>query len=160
MPKRPFVKQFRGPSYLSSEPDHIDHPAAELLRQWRDQGVPADSDSPPWTVEQKDECIRRGCHYSATEHADFIRDEMANFVENKFWMVLPYDLVRGLPHLMLLPAAIKEEREHKPRLLCDHSWDWGWPAINETTCDDIQSRTTTTPEKACRSVPSRISELE
>ena len=50
-----FVTEFRGPSYLSSELDNIDHPAAALLRLWRDHGVPADSDSPPWTQEQKDE---------------------------------------------------------------------------------------------------------
>ena len=67
-----FVTAFRGPSYLSSELDNIDHPAAELLRQWRDHGVPAECDSPPWTKAQKDECIQRGCHYSASEHADFI----------------------------------------------------------------------------------------
>ena len=34
---------------------------------------------------------------------------------------------------MLWPAAIKEERNRKPRLLCDHSWDWGWDSINDTT---------------------------
>ena len=95
--------------------------------------MPANCESPPWTHEQKDECIYRGCHYSDTEHADFIREEMADFVENKFWMVLPYELVRDLLPLMLSPAAIKEERERKLHLLCDHSWDWGWPAINETT---------------------------
>ena len=34
---------------------------------------------------------------------------------------------------MLWPAAVKEERERKPRLLCDHSWDWGWDSLNDTT---------------------------
>ena len=51
---------------------------------------------------------------------------MAEFIENKFWMVLPYELVSDTPQLMLSPAAIKEERERKPRFLCDHSWQWGW----------------------------------
>ena len=67
-----FVNEFRGPSYLSPELDNIDHPAAKLLRQWRDHGVPAKCDSPPWTEAQKDRCIQQGCHYSASEHADFI----------------------------------------------------------------------------------------
>ena len=58
---------------------------------------------------------------------------MADNIENKFWMVLPHDQVRGLPQLMLSPAAAKEERERRPRLLCDHSWDFGWPSINEIT---------------------------
>ena len=34
-----FVNEFRGPSYLSPELDNVDHPAATLLRMWRDEGV-------------------------------------------------------------------------------------------------------------------------
>ena len=49
-----FVHEFRGPSYLAPELDELDHPAADLLRQWRDEGVPVLSDSEPWTLEQKD----------------------------------------------------------------------------------------------------------
>ena len=39
---------------------------------------------------------------------------MATFMEDKFWMVLPYELVRELVELMLWPAAVKEERERNP----------------------------------------------
>ena len=88
-----FVTEFRGRSYLSPGLDDIDHPAAALLRRWRDEGVPAESHSTPWTDDQKDECIRRGCHQSAKDHADFLRDEMAGFIHNRFWVVLPYELV-------------------------------------------------------------------
>jgi len=55
-----FVKGFRGPSYLSNELDHLDHPAVSVLRQWQDEGVPVHTSSPPWTDDQKDECIQRG----------------------------------------------------------------------------------------------------
>ena len=123
---------FRGPSYLADSIDDVDHPAKDLLRLWRDFGVPANTDSEPWSLEQKDACINRGCHQSATEHSDFLREEMAEFIENRFWVVLPYDLVRHLVE-MLWPAAVKEERDRKPRLLCDHSWPWGWPSLNECT---------------------------
>ena len=128
-----FVQEARGPTYLSSRLEEISHPAIPLLQRWRDKGVPAKSSSPPWTQEQKDHCIQRGCHVSAIEHQDFLRGEMTEFVENGFWAVLPYDVVRDLEALQLWPAAIKEERDRKPRLLCDHSWPWGWPSINETT---------------------------
>ena len=57
---------------------------------------------------------------------------MANFIDHKQWVVLPYDDVRHLP-LMFSPAAVKDERDRKPRLLCDHSWSWHWESINETT---------------------------
>ena len=134
-----FVESFRGRSYLAPELDTIDHPAAELLRNWRDAGVPADMNCPPWTAEMKDYCIERGCHKSANEHAEFLREELSEFVESKYWVVLPYQTVRNLEHLMLSPAAVKEERERKPRLLCDHSWPWaGWPSINDCPGQQIR----------------------
>ena len=79
-----FVNEFRGPSYLSSGLDDCEHPAADLLRLWRDHGVPAETDSPPWTDQQKDESIRLGCHPSASEHSTFLHEEMADFIESKF----------------------------------------------------------------------------
>ena len=53
-----FVNEFRGRSYLAKNIDDIEHPASELLRQWRDDGVPAETCSPPWTTKQKDYCIQ------------------------------------------------------------------------------------------------------
>ena len=88
-----FVRDFRGRSYLSPDLDEANHPAIPLLRRWRDSGVPAQTDSAPWSDDQKDECIRRGCHHSANQHAAFLREEMAEFIENKFWVVFPYHLV-------------------------------------------------------------------
>ena len=128
-----FVTEFRGRSYLAPMLEQLDHPAAELLCRWRNDGVPAETDSSPWTDDQKDLCIQRGCHLSAKEHSSFLRDEMAEFIESRFWVVLPYRQVRHLPSLQLSPAAVKEERDRKPRVLCDHSWPWGWPPVNETT---------------------------
>ena len=46
-----FVKQFRGPSYLSENLDSLDHPAAVLLKLWKDLGVPVHSLSEPWTLK-------------------------------------------------------------------------------------------------------------
>ena len=129
-----FVNEFRGRSYLATELDNIEHPAAELLQKWRDEGVPALSDSPPWTKEQKDHCIQRGCHQSAKEHAEFLREEMAEFIESKFWVVLPSNLIQDEEDIMFSPSAVKDERNRKPRLLCDHSWQWlGWDSVNEST---------------------------
>ena len=91
--------------------------------------MPARTSSEPWPVETRDLYVERGCHRSATEHASFLREEMAEFITSKFWMVLPYQVVRDLPELQLSPAAVKDERDRKPRLLCDHSW---YP-VNETT---------------------------
>ena len=59
-----------------------------------------------WTTKQRDACVNQGCHQSANLHSNFLREEMATFMEDKFWVVLPYELVRELAELML-PAAVK-----------------------------------------------------
>jgi hypothetical protein len=111
------VDRFRGRSYLSPGLNSIDHPTADLLLQWRGEGTPALTSLPPWSGDLlKDTLIERGCHRSANEHADFLREEMAEFIESRFWTVLPYHLIRDLPQLQLSPAAVKEERERKQAL--------------------------------------------
>ena len=128
-----FARDFQGRSYLAEGLDSVDHPAAPLLRRWRDEGVPVLSSAEPWTAEQKDAAVARGCHPSASEHSEFLRNEMAEFIDNKFWAVLPYSMVKHLD-LRFSPAAVKDERNRKPRLLCDHSWPWPWsPSVNDTT---------------------------
>lgn len=117
-----FVEQFRGRSYLSEKLESVQHPASDLLIRWRDEGVPVLSSDQPWSQALKDERFERGCHKSANEHSEFLREELAEFIESGFWVVLPYCLVKDLPNLQITPAAVKEERERKPRLLCDHSW--------------------------------------
>jgi hypothetical protein len=54
---------------------------------------------------------------------------MSKFIENKFWTVLPYDSIKHITKLQLSPAAVKDKRDQKPRLLCDHSWS----PVNDTT---------------------------
>jgi hypothetical protein len=71
-------------------------------------------------LELLDERMARGCHRSATEHRDFIREEMADFVESGFYVV-PYPrydtcLDSGYP------LGIKEERDRRARLVVDHTW--------------------------------------
>jgi hypothetical protein len=106
-----FVTTFRGRSYLSPELEDVNHPAAILLRNWRDQGVPVHTTSEPWTAKDLDSLVDRGCHRSATEHADFLREEMSEFIENKFWTVLLYDSIKHIAKLQLSPAAVKDEQD-------------------------------------------------
>ena len=68
---------------------------------WRDEGVPAETSIPEWTLEQKDSCVECGCHQSANEHSGFLREELADFIEDKFWLVLPYELIKELTQLLL-----------------------------------------------------------
>ena len=63
----------------------------------------------PWTDDMKDYCIKQGCHKSANKHAHFLREELAEIMQSKYWVVLPYESVRHLGSLMLSPATVKEE---------------------------------------------------
>jgi predicted CXXCH cytochrome family protein len=128
-----FVATFRGNSYLADGLDHINHPAAKLLREWCDHRVPIHSSTLPWTLEQKDASICQGCHQSANDHTDFIREKMADFIDIRFCVVLPYHLVRHLENLWCSPSAIKDELFHKPCFIGDHSWPFKWGSVNETT---------------------------
>ena len=81
-----FVSEFRSRSYLAPELENLPHPAIKLLREWRDNGVPALTSSPPWSPETKQACIEHGCHRSAVEHAAFLREEMSEFIDNRVWV--------------------------------------------------------------------------
>ena len=75
-----------------------------------------------------------GCHKSATDHGEFLREEFADFIQNKFWTVLPYRLAKDFRNLQLSPAAVKEERDRRPRVLCDHTYtDGTFEPVNVTT---------------------------
>ena len=67
-----FVTAFRGRSYLADDLEDLPHPAAPLLKAWRDDGVPVQSCASPWTLEQKDAAVKRGCHPSANLHSSFV----------------------------------------------------------------------------------------
>jgi len=124
-----FVRDIQGSSYLSSRLDNLQHPAADLLKQMRDEGVPVPMDTSSWTPKHKDDCVAYGCHKSAEMHKEFIREEMADFIKKGFQVVLPYSIAKDLPDSAYSPLGTKEERDRRARLVVDHSWF----LINELT---------------------------
>ena len=76
----------------------------------------------PWTLEQKDNAIRRGPHQSAKKYAELFREEFSDFVDKKFWTILPYRLVRDLRDLRLSPLGVVPQRNRRPRLIVDLSF--------------------------------------
>ena len=117
-----FAKVAHGRPHLSETVHQLDHPASSLLAQFRDSGVPVVLDDKNWTREKLDECLARGAHQSAIKHKAFIREEMAECIEDGHWLVLPYHMVNDLPNLRLSPLGVEEERERRPRLVVDHSF--------------------------------------
>ena len=76
-------------------------------------------------------------YISALEHADFLREEFAKFIERKFWVVLPYELVRDLPQLQLSLAAVKDERCAATRLRSQYNQNDERARQNLRTLDRI-----------------------
>jgi hypothetical protein len=83
----------------------------------------------PWSTKKRTMHVRRGAHLSCKDHLEFIRTEMLDFVEKGYWMVLPYHLVRDLPQLRLSPLGVVPQRERRPRLIVDYTFN----GVNEDT---------------------------
>lgn len=100
----------------------LPHKAAQYLDQLHRQGASVVFKTEQWTAERLDECLQRGSHSSADDHVDFVRDEMAEFVSQGFWTVLPFRLVKNLRHLRLSPLGVVPQRDRRPRLIVDLSF--------------------------------------
>lgn len=124
-----FIEEFRGSTLLQDDLDLLPHPAGLYLQGLSKAGSPAKSTSPPWDLETKRLCLRRGAHKTANEHKGFIREEMVTNIRSKYWIVLPYHLIEHLEELRLSPLGIKEERDRRPRLVVDHTFH----GVNQAT---------------------------
>ena len=72
-----------------------------------------------WSHEKIQETARRGPHKSAKDYADFVRDEMASFAEQGFWVVLPLPEVEDRSRLRLSPLGVVPQRDRRPRIIND-----------------------------------------
>lgn len=118
-----FIAGQQAPSDL--QPDitsRITHPAAPFLAQIAQHGVPILQDNPPWTRARLDAAISRGSHPSTLEHMDFLREEMADMVAQKHWVVIPYDQALLLPNLCLSPMGVVPQRDRRPRVIVDFTF--------------------------------------
>ena len=105
------------------------HPGLGLLKSIQRSGVPVIMSTPPWSTKRRTKHVRRGPHKSCLGHLDFIRTEMLDFVRKGYWMVLPYRLVKDLPDLRLSPLGVVPQRERRPRLIVDYTFN----GVNEDT---------------------------
>lgn len=117
-----FVATQRGSPDLAGNVGLLKHPAASLLKHLRGRGVPIPMTTPPWTKERLAAALARGPHKSAKEYAEFVCEEFVDFINKKFWTVLPYNEVRDLDNLRLSPLGVVPQRERRPRLIVDLSF--------------------------------------
>ena len=120
----------RGPSNLQ---DHIanltQHPAGSYLDRLRPVGAPVLQSTKPWGRDRISAALARGSHQSALSHLEFLRDEMADMVDQGYWVILPYSHILHLPYLRLSPLGVVPQRDRRPRIIVDYTF-WG---INDDT---------------------------
>lgn len=107
---------------IATDVKHLAHPAAHLLDHLRNHGAPIPMSSPPWSLARRDEAIKRGPHKSAKDEVAFVREEFIDFLNKRFWTILPYSLVRNIPNLRLSPLGVVPQRDRRPRLIVDLSY--------------------------------------
>lgn len=120
---REFVQAVRGRGDLRvTEEARSSHPAGDLLLQFEKNGVPVVLSSAPWSQQLKDERSKRGSHKSCQDNMDFLREEILDYVEKGFWLLLPYRVLRHMKELRLSPLGIVPQRGRRPRLIVDYSF--------------------------------------
>ena len=78
--------------------------------------------TPPWTRERKDRAYQRGPHQSSRGESEFVCEEMLDFIQQGYWIVLPFDVVADLPALRLSPLGVVPQRDRRPRLIVDYTY--------------------------------------
>ena len=104
------------------------HPSYHLLLQLQREGAPAVLSTQPWSQRILDARIQRGSHQSCLQFLEFLREELLDFTQKGFWLVLPYRMVQQLQklgHLLGLrvsPMGVVPQRNRRPRLIVDLSF--------------------------------------
>ena len=121
--------RIKGRSNFASSLNHLRHQAAPFLQRYAQKGVPVVLTSKPWTLQQKDQAMRRGNHPSTRAFQDFMRTEMADMRSKGMFIVLPYQHVRSFPELRISPLGCVPQRERRPRIINDYTYS----GVNGTT---------------------------
>jgi hypothetical protein len=117
-----FIALQRGLPEFPATIQSLPHPAAPLLSRIRKSGIPVITTTTPWTTQQKDYAIVRGSHQSAKVKTIFLRDEMADMIDQKFWVVLPYDLICSQQNLRISPMGVVPQTDRRDRPIVDYSY--------------------------------------
>ena len=120
---REFVREARGAGDLRiSEEARSSHPAGDMLMQFERNGVPVALSSAPLDDKLKKQRAARGPHKSCRDHLEFLREELLDYVEKGFWILLPYRVVKHLKELRLSPMGVVPQWGRRPRIIVDYSF--------------------------------------
>ena len=123
------MKKRRGKGDLSGLDELDGHPAQRLLKLYKHRGVPVKLATSRWSRDKVMDALRRGAHKSCQGHIDFLNEEFLDMIQKGQWVILPASVALELEGLRLSPPGVVEQRDRRPRWICDYTWS----QVNEDT---------------------------
>jgi hypothetical protein len=112
----------RGRSNVNQEVRHLPHRASRLLHHLGRRGASVALSSAPWDQTHRDAAATRGPHKSSLGEREFVSQEMIDFCQQGYWIVLPYSVVSEWPGLRISPLGVVPQRDRRPRLIVDYTF--------------------------------------
>lgn len=116
------VNARRGASHLAPNLETLPHKARRLLHHLQRRGASVPLTTAPWPIARRDWASARGPHPSTDEYHEFVAEEMTDFCQQGYWLILPYHTVRTWDNLRLSPLGVVPQRERRPRLIVDYTF--------------------------------------
>lgn len=126
---RRLVDQIRGKLNITETVRSIPHKAARLLDHLRCRGASVTLATAPCPVEHQHNAMKRGPHKSSYGEREFVHQEVLDFCCQGYWLVLPFESVKGWPSLQISPLGVVPQRNRRPRLIVNYTWS----ALNSET---------------------------
>ena len=119
---RRMCREARGRSNFNPQVRHLRHKATRLLDHLRRHGAAVPVATPPWTAGQTAEAVHRGPHQASHGDREFVAEEMLDFSQQGYWVIVPYDVARTWPNLRISPLGVVPQRNRRPRLIVDYTF--------------------------------------
>jgi hypothetical protein len=117
-----FVSKSRHTCVIAPGVQHIDHPAATILHQYKKFLVTVIMKTAQWPAAKIDNTIKRGPHKSVLKELLFLWQEFAAMMRKGQSTVLPDPtLSRNLKGIRISPVGIVPQRNRRPHTIVDYS---------------------------------------
>jgi hypothetical protein len=119
---RRMCREVRGRSNFHPHVRSLRHQAARLLDHLRLRGAAVPLATSPWSDSRTAEAMHRGPHKSSHGEKQFVAEEMLDFFQQGYWVIVPYDVARAWPNLRISPLGVIPQRDRRPRLIVDYTF--------------------------------------
>ncbi len=75
-----------------------------------------------WSKKQCGQAMECGSHQLATQHLNFLKQEMLAMVQKGQWLVLPYKDIENFPHLQVSPLGVIPQHDWHPHTIANYTF--------------------------------------